>query len=1118
MPVRCPQCHNLIDAPAPAPAEDVLCPACGSSFRHQDDLTSSYATARQQVGKFDLLHHVGAGAFGAVWKAKDRELGRIVAVKIPHAGRLVTPRDHERFLREGRSAAQLRHPGIVSVHDVGQHEGLPFLVCDFIDGVTLADLLTARRLGIREAAELVAQVADALDYAHSMRVVHRDIKPSNIMLERVSGRVVRGEGSSAGRGSPDPAPLTTHYSPRLMDFGLALRDEAEATMTADGQILGTPAYMSPEQAAGLSHRVDGRSDVYSLGVVLYQLLTGALPFRGNSRMLLDQVLREEPPPLRRINDKVPRDLETITLKCLAKAPERRYATAGELAADLRRWLAGEPIQARPQSVWERGLRWARRRPATAGLLAVTAAGLLALVGGSLWYNARLTDALETAESRRHEAETQREEARRERQQAVTNLYHSLTREARAVRLVRDNGYRKQVWALLQQAQGLDTPARSLDKLRLEAVACLGDFVGLEPTVQDFPDDIRVLLKPNSRFALHPDGEQLAVGLKDGTVLIHQVGTGENTRLAGHPVGVNTVAFGPAGTTLVSGDDRGTVKVWEQKGSAAWTCTRTLSAASAAIGALAVSPDGKQLAVLPWAERVVSLWNLADGTRTGECRFPEGRATTSPWLHRILAFSPRRRLLLGAYQHDRTLFGGSNVHGFVAWRTADGTVEHNWVSQLEDVNDLVFGQDGQTLVCGCASGIAVFDGASFELRHLVRGDNFDRVALSPDGQWMASPNDQIGIIRLYGRAKNQEVATLRHPGSPLFAGFGARGTTLVSADVRSVRTWNLHGSGEKQVLPGHVNGVPGLAFSPDGKLLVSCSADRTVQVRDLARGETVRTLELAGPVQTIAFSADGRLLGTGDWAGNLRIWHVGSWQDQPLPLHGVGPNPWCVGFSPNGKYFGAGGTGGFAVWRIRPNPTATAKGPGLTLQPIARPTRRYTHTFAFSPHNDLVAWVDGTQDPPSVHLWDLATGRPHAFPPVRLVGDVLSLAFSPDGRHLIGVNPQRTGEMWNLETGQKDFSFGGGELVEKGSGLALGSVIALSPDGRWFASQSGRSATVWDLQARRLLLALPEERGITWSLAWSPRGDRLAVGSSDGGVVLWNLPQVHRQLAEIGLGW
>jgi hypothetical protein len=229
MQVHCPVCRNPVETPDITSSGEVLCPTCGSRFRPESDQTGSYAAERRQVGKFELLHHVGAGAFGAVWKAQDKELGRVVAVKLPHAGRVVTPRDHERFLREGRSAAQLRHPGIVSMHDVGHHEGLPFLVCDFIDGVTLADLLTARRLEVREAADLVAQVADALDYAHSLGVVHRDIKPSNIMLER----------PAPGTGGVGARPALGR--PLLMDFGLALRDDAEVTMTQDGQIPGATA-------------------------------------------------------------------------------------------------------------------------------------------------------------------------------------------------------------------------------------------------------------------------------------------------------------------------------------------------------------------------------------------------------------------------------------------------------------------------------------------------------------------------------------------------------------------------------------------------------------------------------------------------------------------------------------------------------------------------------------------------------------------------------------------------------------------------------------------------------------------------------------------------------------
>jgi len=351
--IRCPHCRHPIEMLVDAPLSDVTCNSCGSNFSLLgNDPQSGQTTPLRTMGHFELLERLGIGGFGSVWKAHDMELDRIVAIKIPRRSQL-DPTEEEQFLREARVAAQLRHPNIVAVHEIGREGDTIYIVSDIIPGVPLSDWLVDNQPTFTETAALCGTVAEALHHAHQAGVVHRDLKPSNIMIDE-SGQ------------------------PHIMDFGLAKREVGEITMTADGAILGTAAYMSPEQAEGRSHFTDRRSDIYSMGVILFQMLTGELPFRGSPQMLIQQVANDEPPVPRKLNRHIPFDLQTICLKCLEKKRESRFSSANTLAAELDRYLNHEPIRSRPISRIERSLRWCGRNPwqaAVAGLVV-----LIAVVG------------------------------------------------------------------------------------------------------------------------------------------------------------------------------------------------------------------------------------------------------------------------------------------------------------------------------------------------------------------------------------------------------------------------------------------------------------------------------------------------------------------------------------------------------------------------------------------------------------------------------------------------------------------------------------------------------------------------------------------------------------------
>ncbi len=323
-------------------------------------------------GDYEIIREIARGGMGVVFEARQVSLNRKVALKMILAGQLANDTEVRRFYAEAEAAANLDHPGIVPIYEVGQHERQHYFSMGFVDGQSLSQRMSEGPLPTREAAELIRKVAEAIAYAHQRGVIHRDLKPANILLD-------------AGG------------SPRVTDFGLAKKVQGDSGLTGSGQIMGTPSYMPPEQAGGKRGEVGPAADVYSLGGTLYAVVTGRPPFQAATAMdTVIQVISDEPVSPRRLNRAISRDLETICMKCLEKDPARRYASARGFAEELGRFLAGEPIVARPISAQERVLKWARRRPAIAGLIATVAlVSLIGVTGITFLWRAAVTAQRET---------------------------------------------------------------------------------------------------------------------------------------------------------------------------------------------------------------------------------------------------------------------------------------------------------------------------------------------------------------------------------------------------------------------------------------------------------------------------------------------------------------------------------------------------------------------------------------------------------------------------------------------------------------------------------------------------------------------------------------------------
>ncbi len=615
-----------------------------------------------QLGSYRLVERLGTGASAEVWRARDTELERDVALKIPNASIALGSQQMERAGREAQAAAGLRHPGIVTVYGVEEHHGRPFFALELVSGRTLAQALSDGAWPAEKAALLVARVADAIGYAHEVGVVHRDIKPANILLE-------------------------ADDRPRVTDFGLAQLASGRTELTHHGEVLGTPAYMAPEQARGATNEVGSQTDVYALGALLYELITGHKPFDGmTAEATLFKVVHEEPAPVRRLQPSLPVDLETITAKAMAKEPSRRYATTMELAADLRRYLAKRPIEARRTSLPGRIALWVRRNPGVAATmaLALVAVGVVGALG--------LAGVFE--ERRRFRAQRDRAEA---------NLFRSLLGEAEAVRTAEEVSWQDRAMDLMKRAAPLARTEADQVRVRTLVARCVSVSGPSFHRVADWQTGASAV----TAVAPHPSGDGVATLSADGVVAVYEVPSGR--RRASTPGGSSkptTLAWMAQCGGLLIGNEDGRVELRDAE---TLEVRATTEPGAGAVRALAAAPTGETFAA-GFASGVIEIVEWASGADGG------GRT-----VHRLKGHEGGALALAFDAGGVRLLSGGRDRATRV-WDCADGT-ELKHVTAHNVVRHVAFARGMHALY-------ATYEQYSFRLWNMATGREF--VPMTADG--------------------------------------------------------------------------------------------------------------------------------------------------------------------------------------------------------------------------------------------------------------------------------------------------------------------------------------------------------------------------------------------------